>query len=267
MKEYTIYTISCQNEIRYIGVTSTSINKRFSQHKYNTKHVNRRQCPVHKWMWSCINKGETLSIEVLDTCLECNWEWTEQYWISQFKSWGFKLLNLDIGGKGVVLKDNRTQSSIDKSKNAHKKRVAQIDWDGNIIKVFDSLTQAAQEMHLKSISNITESMKYTNKMIAGYFWRFIDSSNKISSPIDFSNNKLSIFCYDGTTGQLLKSYRSAGAVFDDYDLKYNWLSILIKNRLIWKKYNVIFTRSKQEKIDITKFNVCKITNHGFKHTT
>ena len=80
MKEYTIYTISCQNEIRYIGVTSTSINKRFSQHKYNAKHVNRRQCPVHKWMWSCINKGETLSIEVLDTCLECNWEWTEQYW-------------------------------------------------------------------------------------------------------------------------------------------------------------------------------------------
>ena len=48
MKEYTIYTISCQDEIRYIGVTSTNINKRFSQHNYNAKHVNRRQCPVHK---------------------------------------------------------------------------------------------------------------------------------------------------------------------------------------------------------------------------
>lgn len=54
-KIYTFYTLSTKsnsNDIRYVGVTTKTIDQRMYHHKYCAKHPNKRNLPVHKWMFS-----------------------------------------------------------------------------------------------------------------------------------------------------------------------------------------------------------------------
>lgn len=41
-------------------------------------------------------------MEVLDIVENDEWQFWEQYWISQTKAWGFNLTNLTIGGDGII---------------------------------------------------------------------------------------------------------------------------------------------------------------------
>lgn len=97
MKTTYIYTISYGHNIRYVGKSNNPrrrlyqhINERSNRHKYN-------------WLQSIIGKGEKHKIEIIpiDQVPEDEWEFWEQYWISQFKCWGFNLLNATDGGEGA----------------------------------------------------------------------------------------------------------------------------------------------------------------------
>lgn len=51
MKKYVFYTLSSEKEvdnIRYIGVTTRSLNQRLSQHKHVAKYEKKRTTPVAK---------------------------------------------------------------------------------------------------------------------------------------------------------------------------------------------------------------------------
>lgn len=37
-------------------------------------------------------------MSVIDETTDENWEWLEQYWIEQFRAWGFPLKNIALGG-------------------------------------------------------------------------------------------------------------------------------------------------------------------------
>lgn len=52
------------------------------------------------WIKSLKKRGLKPKIEELDLVLESEWEFWEQYWISQFKTWGFELKNATDGGAG-----------------------------------------------------------------------------------------------------------------------------------------------------------------------
>ena len=41
-----------EENIRYVGVTTLTVQKRFYGHKYCAKHDDKRGLPVHKWMYS-----------------------------------------------------------------------------------------------------------------------------------------------------------------------------------------------------------------------
>lgn len=94
--KYYIYTLEhpITNEIRYIGKTN-NLKLRF----------NRHNCPTgttHKENWIKSLKKDNLKpimniLEEFDnekTCYQ-----SEVYWISQFKTWGFNLVNIHEGGK------------------------------------------------------------------------------------------------------------------------------------------------------------------------
>lgn len=92
-----IYTLSDTNgNIRYVG---KSINpfKRIYGH-ISESRIRRS----HKGSWIKIMLENNLRpiIEVVDTVPLLEWKYWEKYWISQFKSWGFKLTNSTIGGDG-----------------------------------------------------------------------------------------------------------------------------------------------------------------------
>ena len=81
MKIY-IYCLFDENEIPiYIGKTKNSLSLRESQHQNRLNKI--------------------VKIFELDYIHSNDWKFWEEYWIEQFKQWGFLILNKNKGGGGV----------------------------------------------------------------------------------------------------------------------------------------------------------------------
>ena len=108
-----IYTLShpITNEIKYIGKT-INLKQRLSAHISDAK-INKKNNMVSNWIKSLLNNNLKPKMEIIDETPHNNWGELEQYWISQFKSWGFNLKNITLGGEGAYGRI-WSQSSIDK---------------------------------------------------------------------------------------------------------------------------------------------------------
>lgn len=109
MKKIYIYTLTDprDNLIKYVGKTN-NLNRRYYQH---IKGYSRGK--ISSWI-KTLDKLELLpEIDILDECSEDNWEFVEQYWISQIKAWGFPLKNINPGGNN---NDFEFYSKIHKNK-------------------------------------------------------------------------------------------------------------------------------------------------------
>lgn len=116
MKTTFIYTLSdpISGEIRYIGKANNP-KKRVLDHIKEGKTINKS----HKisWVKSLLNKGLFPIVEILDEVPISEWEFWEQYWISQFKAWNFNLTNISPGGYNNNYKRSiRTKKKMRKSK-------------------------------------------------------------------------------------------------------------------------------------------------------
>ena len=91
-----IYTLSdpITDEVRYIGQTKKSLDERLRNHLKSKGKTHR-----HNWINSLIKKGVKPKIELIETVDRDKVSETEIFWISMFKSWGFKLCNLTEGGE------------------------------------------------------------------------------------------------------------------------------------------------------------------------
>ncbi len=101
MKKVFIYSLSTAEEpdkIRYIG-KANNIEKRLIRHLQS--YYLGEDTHKNRWLKLEIKKGYRPIINLLDEVPEPEWEFWEQFWISQFKTWGFKLTNGTIGGDGI----------------------------------------------------------------------------------------------------------------------------------------------------------------------
>lgn len=110
-----IYTLSNPetNEVRYIGKTQ-NIKERYSKHLRMAKSKKNSNTYLYSWIKSLRSNPK---IEILDE-VEKDWQFWEQYWICQFKTWGFNLTNLTIGGEGG--KDFFTEKTIKKLREKNR---------------------------------------------------------------------------------------------------------------------------------------------------
>lgn len=96
---YSIYTLShpITKEVRYIGKTNQKLKYRLRQH---IKEATDRKLISYKnnWIISLIDSGLIPEIESLEDTSTPNS--AEIYWISQIRSWGFRLTNMTDGGDG-----------------------------------------------------------------------------------------------------------------------------------------------------------------------
>jgi group I intron endonuclease len=99
MPQIYIYTLEhpITHEIRYIGKTTQPLNKRLKAHVYESKQKNNHKC---NWVYKLITNNLTPIIKILDIVTEKEWEFWESYWIEQFKTWGYNLVNQTPGGEG-----------------------------------------------------------------------------------------------------------------------------------------------------------------------
>lgn len=129
------------NNIRYVGKT-IELNKRFWAHK-NDKNKS------HKVNWIKSLKGLDPKLIVLDICSSKDWEFWEQYWISQCKTWGFKLTNLTDGGAGSI---RRKQSIEEKEKRANKIRGTKRSEKTKILMSEIRIGMKFSDKHIKNLS-------------------------------------------------------------------------------------------------------------------
>jgi len=148
----TIYTLSDPNtgEVRYVGKTQRPIKDRKSEHIYFAKKLNKTYS--HRWINSLLKNNQRPVFKVLDTCESKEWKLIEQYWISQFKDWGFDLTNHSVGGEGTFGRKWSKDERLNRPAPLNKRKVYIADVDGNPIKWFNSLTEGVNYTKAYNVS-------------------------------------------------------------------------------------------------------------------
>lgn len=63
-RTYTVYALTCEGAIRYIGITSRTIRQRLSQHLADARRSHRKEHKTN-WIRKCIASGKQVSIKQL----------------------------------------------------------------------------------------------------------------------------------------------------------------------------------------------------------
>lgn len=142
MKKVKIYALINPEteEIKYIGKTIRTLEQRLTNHICDAKSKRYKNYTIN-WINSLLKKNITPEIILIEEInYEDNWEWLEQYWISQFKSWNFNLTNLTIGGDGNKNQKFSKESQIKKSETIKKKiLLGEISYKERSIKISNKL--------------------------------------------------------------------------------------------------------------------------------
>jgi len=191
-------------QIKYIGKT-IDIDRRRKEH--NQIHRNKKS-KKNSWIIHLIKNGMQPIMEVLEECKESDWVERERFWIRYYKELGFNLKNMTLGGESndgyVFTKEDRLKQSksqrlrhkttpfsmetreklskkaketlngLDNLKLGSKKSqvpIIQKTKDGEIIKEWESLQQAADELGIKR-SNISHCLRGRIKTSGGFKWEY-----------------------------------------------------------------------------------------------
>lgn len=160
-----IYTLSnpIDGDVRYVGKTLYP-KKRFAVHLFGKGKTHCRA-----WIKNLQKQGLKPKIEIIDQTISESWQWLEQYWISQFRAWGFNLTNLTDGGDGTM----NLSSDIRKRKSEiMKKKFADGILKSNFTREGSS---KAGKMHLgkkQKPESIQKRIETLNRIYAKTFYRF-----------------------------------------------------------------------------------------------
>lgn len=195
-----IYGLVCPNskQIRYIGVTKHSLEKRLNEHIREGKSKTYKQ----KWIKSLINKGLKPYIVLICLTDEANWIETEKFYIKLFKTNGFKLTNTSEGGEGGGSKGHKhtdewkakasermtirnkknplTKEFYEKLNGAKRKKILRTSTDGSQ-ETYDSISAAASELSelqknkstRQTATAISNCLNKRAKTAWGYMWSYI----------------------------------------------------------------------------------------------
>jgi hypothetical protein len=253
MKTKFIYTLSDPNTglVRYIGKTK-NVEKRLKSHLNNNSLINSTK--KNNWIISLLRNKQLPIIEVVGEVPSEDIDFYEIFYISLFKTWGFDLLNGTDGGDGYDW-SGRKHSDYSKIKNKinspHRKSVAQFDLDGNLIKEYHSLREAAQSVNgdKSHISKVCKGLpKY--KTSYGFKWSFIDRINsndveevknrviKYEKPrIDSRMKKIQVF---DLKGNLLDTCRSLNETSNKYKCHIHLIKKCCEEKGFYQTKNLTF---------------------------
>lgn len=208
------------NQIRYVG-KSINPNVRLRKHiSERHKHDSYKD----RWVRKLYNDGFKLELLIVDVVDKTEWQFWEMFYISYFKSLGFRLTNGTKGGdqppstkgrkhskksrekmsktkkgkpipwlnnggerskkhrenlseslKGRVSPNKGKTYSDDYKKKLSeastiKKRVKQLDLDGNLIKIWSSVNEVEKTLKIRHISECCRGINY--KTVGGYKWEY-----------------------------------------------------------------------------------------------
>ena len=145
-----IYTLSdpISDTVKYVGKT---INPKERYRTYIKQAKNgKRSNLVINWVKSLLKNDLTPKMDIIDEVIG-PWEWLEKYWISQFKTWGFKLKNMTEGGDANPMDNPESRKKL----SIKIRTIIKTDeWKKNIsISKFGISVHTKEQKHKYSIMN------------------------------------------------------------------------------------------------------------------
>ncbi len=226
MGKIYIYTLSDNLGVRYVGQTK-NLNLRFYRHIFDARN-NGGQNKRCSWIKSLLNKNTKPIMEIIDYVDEKEWVFWETYWISQFKAWGFNLVNDTNGGEGSYgrLVSDKTKEKMSLAKkgklpkniNTFKKssivgRVIQYDLNGIKVGEYESSNYVKEILKVKNVCNVINKKRNS---AGGYIWRYkgdelTDNELKHIKKQHLKQQKKIINQY-GINGELIREWSSVGEI-------------------------------------------------------
>lgn len=170
------------NGKQYIGSTIVEPNRRYNQHIYNATHENAHQ--YNYPLYEAIRKygKENFDFKVLyqEECEEEHIRELEREYILRFNT---------LSPNGYNQTDNtehpinaiESYKKMSETKRNNAKRVAQIDNNNNIIKIFRSVVDCAEETH-EDEKKIGSCCRGERKSTGGKFFAWLDENNQLIIP-------------------------------------------------------------------------------------
>ena len=157
-----IYTLSDKYSVRYIGKTN-HLKKRYQSHINESKLLRTHK---EKWINKILTNVGKIKIEILDICDNTISNEVESYWICQFKSWGFNLVNLTDGGDGgspMLNKKHSLETKLQMSKIAKEQNRNIGGWNKGL-KMSDNFKLKIKELSIGKIHSNETKSKISNKL-------------------------------------------------------------------------------------------------------
>lgn len=168
-RKVSIYFIHKGDNIPlYVGKTKTPFSKRIYSHK--------------------LRFGEDILMEEINKIEEINWKFWEKHYISLFKSWGFELINKNIGGggpQGGYFLTQDTKNKIGKSNSKLKP-----EGFGDKLSKIKMGTHLSSETRNKISKNKTNHKCYSDPKRGE---KIRESKNKSVLQYDLNNNFIKEF--------------------------------------------------------------------------
>lgn len=181
------------NEIRYIGKTVSSLDRRLRGHVCNRVMSGRSY--LGNWIKSLYNKNLKPVISLIEECEDNIWEEREKYWIRTMRQDGVRLVNFTQGGevgclgykhtdeakKRISLLNSRPkslswiQNAAQAVRTARSTPICQYDMQRNLIKEWDSICYAADSLGdttRAKVKNIHSCCNNKRKSAYGFIWRY-----------------------------------------------------------------------------------------------
>lgn len=177
----------CNGEVRYVGKTIRKPKHRLTEH-------NSGQCGAYtrNWIKSLQGIGESPIMEVIDEVGK-DWEFWEMHYISLYKSWGFKLTNISIGGdksslgykhisedlikigeaskrfwrsmspEKLVIHKNKLKESTRYNGRHNKRVIYEVDEYNNVICEYESAAEATRKFNIREPYLLRQSARKRGK--------------------------------------------------------------------------------------------------------
>lgn len=145
-------------------------------------------------------------------------------------------MNIDEGGRGVITKEKRSMSSIERSIKGHEIPIIALNLDGTFSKEYESASKAAKELGFRTDSAIGNALKGRSKSAGGYLWVYKKDydPNKTYS-YNPKKKGIAVFQFD-LEGNLIKEWDSIAQFSNTEGYSENGVRAAIKNKKVYHDY-------------------------------
>lgn len=159
---YSVYCLSDKDGVFYIGITHQPLKMRLKLHLTEAKHYSSINKNKSERLLSCGSKLEIFEIDSIGGSKKTAMK-LESYWIWQFKSWGFGLLNLAGIPKNLIRKAKEKKKSISIQMKIYDEL---IKWCNVECRRVNKVIEIAIKEKLERERKCYDKNKYSSKQVA-----------------------------------------------------------------------------------------------------